>query len=311
MGETHNMVFKELKEDTRSIVRKSHSSQASRPRRFKRVSGADPFCFLIQVAPWSGTHGARQRLRSGGRERVKMWSLPRSLLVKHHSGGRPGCTEDEVGLSDGQLILGFHTQGPSQRSALSCFPAVCDPTVPSPQGNKKEPVQLPDRVDTPLGKALVGMDFFFVEEGAATCLGGGQVGRPGGCGGRGDNRRNLAPASQQHPADQPGVVHDLLAPHLTSEASVGSFSHLRWRGLRDLPARGRLSGQSLISFVICVRVRARLEQSRAIEPVNHTALGALLQSVLLVRWETPGRATTLLPAPSGSLAERLYFTLCR
>ncbi|KAB1266999.1 uncharacterized protein Cadr_000017772 [Camelus dromedarius] len=51
-----------------------------------------------------------------------------------------------------------------------------------PMGNKKEPVQLPEyvplfsdtvpnstsqvvgsRVDTPLGKALVGMDFFFVE----------------------------------------------------------------------------------------------------------------------------------------------------
>ncbi|KAI4587517.1 hypothetical protein MJG53_005304 [Ovis ammon polii x Ovis aries] len=50
------------------------------------------------------------------------------------------------------------------------------------QGNKKEPVQLPDyvprfsdtvpnstnravgsRVDTPLGKTLIGLDFFFVE----------------------------------------------------------------------------------------------------------------------------------------------------
>lgn len=55
-------------------------------------------------------------------------------------------------------------------------------TVPSPQGNKKEPVKLPEyvpffsdtvpnstnqvvgsRVGTPLGQTLIGMDFFFVD----------------------------------------------------------------------------------------------------------------------------------------------------
>lgn len=70
------------------------------------------------------------------------------------------------------------------------FPAKCwprahlssvTPSVPSPQGNRKEPVQLPEhvslfsdtvpnsanqvvgsRVNTPLGQTLIGMDFFCV-----------------------------------------------------------------------------------------------------------------------------------------------------
>lgn len=67
------------------------------------------------------------------------------------------------------------------RPALDSMQLVTQ-TVPSPQGNKKEPVKLPEyvplfsdtvpnstnqvvgsRVGTPLGQTLISMDFFFVD----------------------------------------------------------------------------------------------------------------------------------------------------
>ena len=96
--------------------------------------------------------------------------------------------DPEQGLGSGpQRMLPAEVTCPSPFSSLLrplqlSFPQQMTLMSPGPQGNKKEPVKLPDhvprfsdtaststnraigsRVDTPLGKTLIGLDFFFVE----------------------------------------------------------------------------------------------------------------------------------------------------
>ena len=112
-------------------------------------------------------------MRGGRSEPLSAGELSPGSRAKSGIGSPRGCFPQRPS-SPGSLL--FPAQAPP------VFPQPVTLTVPSPQGNKKGPVKLLEyvplfsdtvpnstsqavgsRVDTPLGKALISLDFFFVE----------------------------------------------------------------------------------------------------------------------------------------------------
>lgn len=116
-------------------------------------------------------------------ERFRVCVRPRVTLGSQGRTGKEAAGGVLPAEATGSLLPApFPAKGPAACTPLPCSVQLVTRTVPSLQGNKKEPVKLPDyvplfsdtvpnsanqvvgsRVDTPLGQTLIGMDFFFVD----------------------------------------------------------------------------------------------------------------------------------------------------